>query len=163
VYVRSSPVYTLTNIIIAKLAGIQLRAVQSKGGAERGVEQKPLVNSGNIAEGRKIVSASGRQRSLPALRGRRDVATSGSCGRRQQEGKRGVPRTVNISPIGDERTDGQTSLQTVPRLVCVWSLMCHKQDALNAGITDSSFTGLQTTVFVVLRLMLQLVKFHYNY
>lgn len=118
-YVRSSPVYTLTNIIIDKLAGIQLRAVQSQGGAERGVEQKPLVNSGNIAEGRKIVSASGRRRSLPALRGRRDVATSASCGRRQQEGRRGVPRTVNISPIGDERTDGQTSLQTEPRLVCV--------------------------------------------
>lgn len=32
---EGSPVYTLTNIIIDKLAGIQLRAVQSWGGAQR--------------------------------------------------------------------------------------------------------------------------------
>ena len=88
-YAGSSPVYTLTNIIIDKLAGIQLREVQSQGGAERVVEQKPLVNSGNIAEGRKIVAASGLWCSLPALRGRRDVATSHQ--RQLQEGKRGVP------------------------------------------------------------------------
>jgi len=80
-----SPVYTLMNIIIDELPGIQLRAVQSRGGARRGVEQKPLVNSGNIAEGRKIVLVGDcRSRSLPVLRGRRAVAT---VDRRKERGE----------------------------------------------------------------------------
>jgi len=39
--------------------------------------------------------------------------TSGSCGGRHEEGM-GVTLTVHISPIGDEETDGQTSLRAKP-------------------------------------------------
>lgn len=46
------PVYTLTNIIIDKLAGIQLRAVQSQGGAEHGSAVSAAQRRGASNKGR---------------------------------------------------------------------------------------------------------------
>jgi len=109
-----SPVYTLTSIIIDKLAGIQLLSVQSKGGSRSNaasVEQKPLVNSGNIAEGRKILAASGRR--WPGRVLYRcyvdNVPCSHQCScRRQQEGKKELPARCILALSDDEETDGQT-------------------------------------------------------
>ena len=75
------------------------------------------VNSGNIAEGRKIVAGDERSPvdpacSLPVLRRRRAAATS-AAGVDSRKERRELQARRILALSGDEETDAQTSLQLV--------------------------------------------------